>query len=177
LILISFVIIVTLTRSHHNCGHESKKIQNHYNKMQENYEKIQNSNFDQRILQTEGDAMPIRITIDYSMLDQIKSGITRQQKEYLKEIMETSKLFFQRLLKVQPIKKITFIRQIGHMIVQILIFLKKIIQLELLIRIYTYTQFMKMKIIIILQMLFCVLFLMKESKDRHLEELVLILKN
>ncbi|EGR31674.1 leishmanolysin family protein, putative, partial [Ichthyophthirius multifiliis] len=43
---------------------------------------------------------PIRITIDYTQLGQ---GITDQQKIYIMDLMETSKLYFQRLLKVYPL--------------------------------------------------------------------------
>ncbi|EGR32543.1 leishmanolysin family protein, putative [Ichthyophthirius multifiliis] len=59
------------------------------------------SNHDQRILQTGTKPQPIRITTDYSMLNQ--EGVTEKQKKYIIDIMESSKLYFQRLLKVYPL--------------------------------------------------------------------------
>ncbi|EGR31368.1 leishmanolysin family protein, putative, partial [Ichthyophthirius multifiliis] len=103
-ILISILILGTFTHSNRKCGHDSKEMQDHYQKMQETYEEIEKSTHKQRILQTNSEAESIRITIDYSTIDKVGLGITQQQKNYLINIMEASKLYFQKLLKVYPLK-------------------------------------------------------------------------
>ncbi|EGR33995.1 leishmanolysin family protein, putative [Ichthyophthirius multifiliis] len=70
--------------------------------MKDNYNKMENPKHEQRILQIGSEAKPIRITIDYTTIDQVNLGITQQQKDYLISIMDLSKLFFQKLLKVYP---------------------------------------------------------------------------
>ncbi|EGR26877.1 leishmanolysin family protein, putative [Ichthyophthirius multifiliis] len=71
--------------------------------MYETYQNMEKQNYNQRILQTGIKAQPIRITTDYTIIKQAGSDITEQQKDYLINIIEASKLYFQRLLKVYPL--------------------------------------------------------------------------
>ncbi|EGR34496.1 leishmanolysin family protein, putative, partial [Ichthyophthirius multifiliis] len=87
-------------------------MQDHYEKMYRTYEKMEKSNIDQRILQAGQGPQPIRITTDYTMLNQFDKGITEQQKNYLINLMETSILYFQRLLKVYQLSEINIFPKI-----------------------------------------------------------------
>ncbi|EGR29363.1 leishmanolysin family protein, putative [Ichthyophthirius multifiliis] len=64
---------------------------------------MEKSNYEQRILQTDTEPKPIRITTDYSMLT--NKDVTLQQRNYLVKLVEISKLYFQKLLKVYQLKQ------------------------------------------------------------------------